>query len=61
VPDCETPQFWDKMERLIVLNKRLIELGQSDAPEAIKTLQKVCKTGAVPWLPVTRPAFTQEV
>jgi hypothetical protein len=49
------------MERLIVLNKRLIELGQSDAPEAIKTLQNVCKTGAVPWLPVTRPAFTQEV
>ena len=41
VPDCETPEFWDKMERLIVLNKQLLAVGQSDAPQAIKTLQKV--------------------
>ena len=22
VPDCETPEFWERMERLIVLNKK---------------------------------------
>ena len=48
VPDCETPEFWDKMERLIVLNKRLIAVGQSDAPQAVKTLQKV---RTLPWPP----------
>ena len=41
VPDCETPEFWDKMERLIVLNRQLLALGQSDAPAAVRNLQKV--------------------
>ncbi len=41
VPDCETPEFWDKMERLIVLNRQLLALGQSDAPGPVKNLQKV--------------------
>ena len=41
VPDCETPEFWDKMEKLIVLNRRLLAVGQTDAPDAVKTLQKV--------------------
>lgn len=41
VPDCETPEFWDHMEKLIVLNKKLIAVGASDAPGWLKTLQKV--------------------
>ncbi|KAK9907485.1 hypothetical protein WJX75_004491 [Coccomyxa subellipsoidea] len=41
VPDCETPEFWDHMEKLIVLNKKLIAIGQSDAPVVLKTLQRL--------------------
>ncbi len=41
VPDCETPQFWDHMEKLIVLNQKLIAIGQSDAPAPLKNLQRV--------------------
>ena len=41
VPDCETPEFWERMERLIVLNKRLIAIGASDAPGVLKTLQRL--------------------
>ena len=41
VPDCETPAFWEKMENLLVLNAKIIALGKSDAPAALKNLQKV--------------------
>ncbi len=41
VPDCETPEFWDHMEKLIVLNQKLIAVGASDAPGWLKVLQKV--------------------
>ena len=41
VPDCETPAFWEKMENLIQLNDQLLALGKSDAPAALKSLQKV--------------------
>ena len=41
VPDCETPEFWEHMENLIVLNKKLIAIGASDAPVAWKTLQRL--------------------
>jgi magnesium-protoporphyrin IX monomethyl ester (oxidative) cyclase len=40
VPDCETPEFWDHMEKLIVLNQKLIAVGASDAPGWLKVLQK---------------------
>ena len=43
VPDCETPVFWEKMENLIQLNDQLLALGKSDAPAALKSLQKVCQ------------------
>ena len=45
VPDCETPEFWDHMEKLIVLNKKLIAIGASDAPGWLKVLQKVSALG----------------
>lgn len=41
VPDCEVPEFWDRMERLIVLNKKLIAIGSSDSPQWLKILQKL--------------------
>lgn len=41
VPDCETPEFWEHMENLIVLNKKLIAIGQSDAPAVLKNLQRL--------------------
>lgn len=41
VPDCETPEFWEHMERLIVLNKKLIAIGASDAPSPFKALQRL--------------------
>ena len=41
VPDCETPAFWEKMENLLVLNAKIIAVSQSNAPTALKNLQKV--------------------
>ncbi len=41
VPDCETPEFWEHMENLIVLNRKLIAIGQSDAPAVLKNLQRL--------------------
>ncbi|KAK9837644.1 hypothetical protein WJX74_002026 [Apatococcus lobatus] len=40
VPDCETPEFWKHMEALISLNKKLIAIGASDAPQWQKNLQR---------------------
>jgi magnesium-protoporphyrin IX monomethyl ester (oxidative) cyclase len=41
VPDCEAPQFWEHMENLITLNQKLIAVGQTDAPDVVKNLQRV--------------------
>ena len=41
VPDCEAPVFWDRMETLITLNKKLIAVGASDAPTWLKNLQRL--------------------
>eukprot|EP00884_Botryococcus_braunii_P016236 jgi/Botrbrau1/3296/Bobra.174_1s0059.1 len=41
VPDCESPKFWEHMENLIVLNQKLIAVGQSDASDVVKNLQRV--------------------
>lgn len=40
VPDVEDPAFFPRMDRMVVLNSRLSEIAASDAPGAIKTLQK---------------------
>ena len=40
VPDCETEQFWEHMERLIVLNKKLMAIANSDAPGWLKNLRR---------------------
>jgi len=41
VPDCETSEFWDRMEALIVQNNKLAAISASDAPAFVKNLQKL--------------------
>lgn len=41
VLDVENPVFQEKLENLVTLNKKLIAIGESKAPEALKSLQKV--------------------
>lgn len=41
VPDCEHPEFFVKMDKLRDLNTELLGLGQSDAPDALKNIQRV--------------------
>jgi magnesium-protoporphyrin IX monomethyl ester (oxidative) cyclase len=38
VPDCETEEFWRRMDHLVELNTKLVALGKSDSP--FKNLQK---------------------
>jgi hypothetical protein len=38
VPNVETPEFWEKMENLVTLNKRLVAIGESDAPDFVKSV-----------------------
>lgn len=40
VPDCETEEFWSHMEKLIVLNKKLMAISNSDGPNWLKNLRK---------------------
>lgn len=41
VPDCEHPEFFVKLDKLRDLNMELLEIGNSDAPDALKNIQKV--------------------
>ena len=41
VPDCEAPEFWDRMEALILCNQRLADIGASSAPAFVKNLQRL--------------------
>lgn len=41
VPDCEAPKFWAHMDKLVVLNGKLSDIGKSSAPQWQKNLQKV--------------------
>ena len=41
VPDCETPEFWAHMDKLVVLNQKLAKIGSSDSPAWMKNLQKI--------------------
>ena len=41
VPNCETDAFWERMERLITLNTRLVAIGASDAPSWLKTVRRL--------------------
>lgn len=41
VPDCETPEFWAHMDKLVALNQKLAKIGSSDSPAWMKNLQKI--------------------
>lgn len=41
VPDCEAPEFWGHMDKLVALNGKLSDIGKSSAPHWQKNLQKV--------------------
>lgn len=40
VPDCEAPEFWVHMDKLVALNGKLADIGKSNAPNWLKNLQK---------------------
>lgn len=39
VPDCEHPDYFVRMNKLVDLNEKLLAIKASDAPEFVKTLQ----------------------
>lgn len=41
VPDCETPEFWAHMDKLVALNQKLAKISSSDSPAWMKNLQKI--------------------
>ena len=41
VPDINAPGFWDRMDRMVGYNLQLVAIEKSDAPELLKTLQKL--------------------
>eukprot|EP00245_Coleochaete_scutata_P009369 TRINITY_DN3069_c0_g1_i1.p1 TRINITY_DN3069_c0_g1~~TRINITY_DN3069_c0_g1_i1.p1 ORF type:complete len:434 (+),score=105.80 TRINITY_DN3069_c0_g1_i1:218-1519(+) len=41
VLDCENPIFKERLDKLVVLNTQLSAIGASDAPEALKNIQKL--------------------
>eukprot|EP00850_Spirogloea_muscicola_P011121 SM000068S20553 [mRNA] locus=s68:93036:94659:+ [translate_table: standard] len=41
VLDVENPKFQERLETLVSLNQRLIAIGSSNAPKAMKSLQRV--------------------
>ena len=40
VPDCESEAYWERMDRLIELNSKLLAINASDAPALLKKLQQ---------------------
>ena len=41
VPTVDSPVFWEHMNRLVDLNTAMVNIGRSDAPGFLKTLQKL--------------------
>ena len=40
VPDCESKEYWECMDRLVELNGQLLAIGKSDAPAFVQKLQQ---------------------
>jgi magnesium-protoporphyrin IX monomethyl ester (oxidative) cyclase len=40
VPDTANPEYWNKMEKLVDLNEKLLAIGKGDAPALVKKLQQ---------------------
>ena len=41
VPDCQTPEFWKHMDRLVALNQQLDQVSNSARPAWLQHLQKI--------------------
>ena len=41
VLDVENPVFQERLDKLVILNQRLIDIGKTDAPPALKAIQRV--------------------
>lgn len=41
VPDVEHPEFFNIMDKMVETNAKISAIGQSDAPDFVKTLQKL--------------------
>ena len=39
--DVENPVFQERLDKLVVLNNRLVDIGNSDASDAVKNLQRI--------------------
>lgn len=39
-PDCESPEFWERMDRLVELNTQVLAIGKEDIPGALKTVKR---------------------
>lgn len=39
-PEVETPEFWEKMDRLIVLNTQVVNIGKSDDADFVKNVKR---------------------
>lgn len=40
VPDVESPAFWEKMNYLVDLNTKLVDIEKGSAPSFVKALMK---------------------
>lgn len=40
VPDTNHPEYWNKMEKMVELNTKLLALNKSDAPALLRKLQQ---------------------
>eukprot|EP00210_Caulerpa_lentillifera_P007913 g7554.t1 len=40
VPDVEHPDFFKKMDKLVELNTKLVDIGSSDIPDVVKNFQR---------------------
>jgi hypothetical protein len=40
VPDCQSKEYWQRMDRLLELNGQLQAIAKSDAPAVLKKLQQ---------------------
>lgn len=41
VPDVEHPEFFNILDRMVKCNDKIVEIGKSDAPDFVKTLQRL--------------------
>ena len=41
MPDVESPEFFRRMDQLVVYNEQLLAVGRTDAPAVVKNLQRL--------------------